>query len=140
MKILELVIIIIGIGIFIGMIAGIISYLKACARYYYNPVNAIDCPLAFASIAILFMGVAFAKAIAEASPLLIIMAVIIGAASVIVSIGLIGYSIKRIYERTGSWKFAIASYPVEVAIVYLGLMSMGIFMLGAYMVVKKISE
>lgn len=133
--------IILTIVIMATMIWGTIKYLKGCAYYYYNPVNALDTPFAFVSIALPLLSIAFASALGKAGTgnkwFFFIIQMIIILSAVIVGIILIWYAIRRIYNRTGSWKFAVASYFVEILVVYVGLATVGIFILGAYYLVDK---
>lgn len=137
---IEMFVLVASILIFVGIIWGTISYCKACAYYYYNPVNAIDCPLAFASIALPIAGIAFANALLKSSEgtAVLPLVIMISVSSLIAGIGLCIYFIRRGYQRTGSWKFALASYPIEIFITYLGLFTMGLFFLGARVLVEKL--
>lgn len=137
---LKIIVIIISVALFAALIWGIIKYIKACNYYYYKPV-CNDCFFVLASIALPLGMVMFSNAFSEASVSnVVIFTAFMNIAAAVACIVLIAYTIKRIYSKTGSYKFAVASYFVEAFIVYFGLMSAGLVVLAAFVVTKKIGE
>lgn len=134
-NLLMVVSIIVAIGAVAGTVMGIIKYVKGCAYYCYNPLKAAGCSLAFASWVLPCLGIALATAFMQQN--LVIMGAIIMCSSLASGVGLIYYSIKRVYKVSGSKGFAVATYFVEILISWLICLTMGLFMLGAYYVVKK---
>lgn len=141
-SIASIIILIITFALFGGFIWFCVKYCKACVYYYYNPINTIDCSLAFASLALPSLCAGLIKAFHQSASGMGVyfITAIIGLAGLITGIGLCVYSIRRIYLRCGSWKFAIATYPVEIMIALMALATAGLFLLGAYVVSQKITE
>lgn len=119
-----------------------VKYCKACAYYYYSPVNAVDSPLAFASVAVPSLCAGLIKGLLQSGSGIGVYCLVamIGFAGLLAGIGLLVYCVRKIYLKCGSWKFAIATYPIEILIVCLGLFTAGLFLLGAHVVTKKITE
>lgn len=133
---------ILAFAMFFGMIWGAVKYIKACSYYYYTPLKITECVLSVVSVLCPIFGLGASGAISSSVvgiPGMIFSAVVL-LGGILMGIFLVLYLIRRIESQTGSRKFAVASFVVQMFFGYLGLASAGLFLLIGVFLINKIGR
>ena len=140
--ILSAAVLIFAFVLFFGFIWGTIRYIKACSYYYYTPVKIMDCMESVISVFCPILGIVLAGTLRTHIEGIAggIMSVVVLVSSIFAGIAIVLYLIRKIESQTGSRKFAVASFVVQMFFGYLGLASMGLFLLAGMYLVNRLGE